>query len=181
MKVETELKLLAYADGELPAAEMEEIELLLKENNAAADLLAEFQWSRACISGADCDLKVPESREFYWSKVSRAIELSDRELERTSAGVRQAPWWQRVVMPLAGLAAVALVFNANIGKQGTDGVDMGAAGGSITTASEPVWEDANVYEFYDEKEKMSVIWVTTDGGTESVAPTRENLFRDDEF
>lgn len=180
MKEETELKLLAYVDGELPVNEAAEVELLLKENQAAADLVAELRWSHSAMEGGEVGQTVPENREFYWSKISRSIELAERQAEReVSAGTTQ-PWWRRALMPLAGLAAVVLVLNVNTGGPTPENPGEGAGAPAVATP-EPVWEDANVYEFYDEKEKMSVIWVTTDGEDELAAPTREKLFRDDEF
>ena len=46
---------------------------------------------------------------------------------------------------------------------------------------EPVYEDANVYEYYDEQEKMSVIWVTTDNTSELDSPKRDPLEDDDKL
>ena len=180
MKEEIELKLLAYADGELPAAEIAEIESLLIESPAAADLLAELRWSHSAILEADSDLKVPENREFYWSKVSRSIEAAERNAEQGTTRAPVVSWWRQAFAPLAGLAAVALVLSINLDQPATEGQE-GVAAPLTVVAPEPVWEDASVYEFYDEKEKMSVIWVTTDGSVELASPTRENLFRDDEF
>lgn len=179
MKEETELKLLAFVDGELPADEAREIESLLRENQAAASLVAELGWTRSAMVGSEAPIRVPESREFYWSKISRSIEIAERQVERETAAKDVQPWWRRALMPLAGLAAVLLVLNVNTGGP------VGETGDSVAAPSvgapEPVWEDASVYEFYDEKEKMSVIWVTTEGEEELASPTRENLFRDDEF
>ena len=180
MKEETELKLLAYVDGELPVNEVAEVELLLKENQAAADLAAELGWSHSVMEGNEAGQVVPESREFYWSKISRSIELAERQAEREVPAEATEPWWRRALMPVAGLAAIVLVLNVNTGGPSPENPGEGV-GTPVVATPEPVWEDANVYEFYDEKEKMSVIWVTTDGEDELAAPTRENLFRDDEF
>jgi anti-sigma factor RsiW len=179
MKEETELKLLAYVDGELPQNEAAEVESLLKENVMAADLVAELRWSGAAVGGNESAVPVPEGREFYWSKISRAIDAAERQSEREAASGAAEPWWRRMLIPVAGLAAVALVLS--IGGRFPQGGSANQSGSPVVSASEPVWEDANVYEFYDEKERMSVIWVTTDGNNELATPTRENLFRDDEF
>lgn len=179
MKEETELKLLAYADGELRADEVAEVEALMKDSQAAADLVAELQWARGAMQGNEANIKLPESREFYWSKVSRAIEAEERRAEREASTGAAQPWWRKILVPVAGLAALVFVLNVNMGSP-NGGTEAGGSSGAVVVP-EPVWEDASVYEFYDEEEKMSVIWVTTDGETKLSTPTREELFRDDEF
>lgn len=180
MKEETELKLLAYVDGELPQSEAAEVETLLKENAMAADLVAELRWSRVAMGGNETAVRVPEGREFYWSKISRSIEAAERRSEREVASGAGEPWWRRVLVPVAGLAAISLVLAIST-KAPQGGATTNEVGSPVVSSSEPVWEDANVYEFYDEKERMSVIWVTTDGKDELSTPTLDNLFRDDEF
>ena len=181
MKEETELKLLAYVDGELAQEEAAEVEALLHENRLAADLVGELRWTSAAMEGNDSSLKVPEGREFYWSKISRSIELAERQAERETRSGSAEPLWRRFWVPLAGFAAVALVMAINVDSPEVGNPAGATKGTSGAAVAEPVWEDASVYEYYDEKERMSVIWVTSGEENELSTPAREKLFRDDEF
>ena len=87
----TQLKLLSYVDGELPANEIAGIESLIAKDAEAADLVAELRWSREALAGGESELKVPESREFYWSKISRQIEFAEKQTECASS--LSDKWW----------------------------------------------------------------------------------------
>ena len=54
---------------------------------------------------------LPESREFYWSKIQRAIEHVEREPVQTQA---PRPWFVRLLAPLAGAAALAVFVFTSI-------------------------------------------------------------------
>jgi anti-sigma-K factor RskA len=181
MKEETELKLLAYVDGELSQEEAAEVEALLYENRLAADMVGELRWTGTVMEGNDSSLKVPEGREFYWCKISRSIEFAAQQAERETRIGSSEPLWRRIWAPLAGFAAVALVMAINVSTPEGDNPAGASKETSGAAAAEPVWEDASVYEYYDEKERMSVIWVTSGEENELSTPARENLFRDDEF
>jgi anti-sigma factor RsiW len=108
MKAELELKLQAWLDGELPAAEAEEMRRLAAVDAEAAGLAAELQTVKAAFQDNEQKAAVPETREFYWSKIERQIQ---RE-----AAVRPAPlasWaerFRRLLVPLAGVSALAAVL-----------------------------------------------------------------------
>jgi len=82
MKHEVELKLQAWMDGQLPGPEAAEIARLAETDAEARALLTELQQTRAALAGFESEIKVPESREFYWSKIARAI---DQETPRSPA------------------------------------------------------------------------------------------------
>jgi anti-sigma factor RsiW len=108
MKHDLELKLQAWLDGELPAAEAEQLRRLTAADPEAARLLAELQNIKAAFLENEQTVAVPESRPFYWSKIERQIQ---RE-----AAVRPSPalsWAERLrrwLAPLAGAAALAAVL-----------------------------------------------------------------------
>lgn len=180
MNDDAQLKLMAYVDGELPADEAAAIEAQLKTDREAADLVAELRWAAEAVSGNELELVVPESREFYWSKISQAIEFEARQAQR-AVSRPIAKWWHKVLMPVAGMAALVFVFTFTLPNQqdGTVGEGAGSltgAGSSLETAA-----DVNVYEFYDERENMSVIWVTPGAETDPKSPQRDPLNQDDRF
>jgi anti-sigma factor RsiW len=108
MKRGLELKLQAWVDGELTAAEAEEMRRLADADPDAARLAAELQSIKTAFAGDSQPVTMPETREFYWSKIERQIH---RE-----AAVRPTPglWWaerlRRWLAPLTGAAALAAVL-----------------------------------------------------------------------
>jgi anti-sigma factor RsiW len=78
MTNEQQLKLQAFLDGELPEREAREILAWTQRDSAAADLLAELKNTRAAMAKSEPHLSLPESREFFWSKIEREIQRSNR-------------------------------------------------------------------------------------------------------
>jgi len=77
MDDKAQLKLQAYLDGELPEGEARELATGLAQDQEAAALLAELRQTRDAIAGSEQVRALPESREFYWSKIQRAIERAE--------------------------------------------------------------------------------------------------------
>ena len=78
---ETELELQAYLDGELSAGEAKAIADLLGRDAGAQALYQELRTAKSLLAGNELDRKLPESREFYWSKIQRQID----QVESTQA------------------------------------------------------------------------------------------------
>jgi len=108
MNVESQLKLQAYLDGELPAGEAAELQALLARNPQAQALLTELKLTKAALAGNEPELKLPESREFYWSKIKREIERAERTPAARPA-VSGLAWWRKWLVPASAMA-VALVL-----------------------------------------------------------------------
>ena len=75
------MRLQAYLDGELPDSEAREAASLLAQDAEARALLAELKNTSAAMAGFELDIKLPESREFYWSKIEREIERQSPMIE----------------------------------------------------------------------------------------------------
>jgi anti-sigma factor RsiW len=108
MNQDLELKLQALLDGELPPAEVREIRRLAATDPAAGSLLAELQAVKAVLRHNEQTVTVPETRDFYWSKIARQIEHQ----ERTTAA-RPFPWPARlrhILAALTGVAALAVAL-----------------------------------------------------------------------
>lgn len=146
----TELKLQALVDGELDAREVRELETLLAQDAHSAALLQELKWTRSALVSHEAEVRLPESREFYWSKISRAIEAEEKHAVTAPP---ERVWWLRFLYPAAGLAAMVAVMFVVSGGRTTDG-----------SASESVTEDVNVVSFRSESEKMSVVYVADENG-----------------
>src|SRR4051794_37834337 len=116
MTDDQQLKLQAFLDGELPETDSREISALLERDAAAAALLGELTNTRNALKGFETPgtagvpptPRLPESREFYWSKIKREIERS-APAEAPAQTVSLLARLRRVLMPLGAIATLALV------------------------------------------------------------------------
>jgi anti-sigma factor RsiW len=106
MKQDLELKLQAWLDGELPPAEAEAMRRFAESDPEARSLAAGLQGIRAALLQHERPLAVPETREFYWSKIQREIQRAER-IRPTQPRVRR---WRLWLAPLAGASALAAVL-----------------------------------------------------------------------
>ena len=152
---EQQLKLQAFLDGELPEGEAREIAALVARDAEAKDLLTELRNTRQALANFEPALKLPESREFYWSKIQREIA----RLEPVQAPVQKVSvfaWLRRVLVPLGTLAvlAVAGLFAYR---------ELSPASSAL--ASNPVHlkamlADAGAYTYRDQSQGMTVVWLS---------------------
>lgn len=108
MTEDQQLKLQAFLDGELPEPEAREVAALVARNREATDLLNEMRFTRQALKASEPDVKLPESREFYWSKIQREIE----RLEPAPAAAEPAPFLARLrrfLVPAGAVAAAAIL------------------------------------------------------------------------
>src|SRR5687767_268880 len=100
-----ELKLQAYFDGELPESERREVAEWLARDQGAEALLSELKTTATLLRENEPEMALPESREFYWGKIERAIEAAERApAER--AGVPLLAQLRKFLAPFAGVALV---------------------------------------------------------------------------
>jgi len=114
MNTELMLKLQAWVDGELPASESARIAELVRSDTAAGALAAELRMTRGFLAGNEPEVKLPESRDFHWSKIQRAIERAEAE----PAARESLPWLislRRFLVPVSGVSLVAFLSVVSIG------------------------------------------------------------------
>src|SRR3954470_7064894 len=107
MDFESQLKVQSYLDAELPEGEAREVANWLARDQEAVGLHAELRNTRKAMAGFETGITLPESREFFWSKIEREIQ----RLEKPSPKAESASWLgalQRFLLPLGGVAALAL-------------------------------------------------------------------------
>jgi anti-sigma factor RsiW len=144
-----ELKLQALVDGELDVHGVREVEALLARDEFASSLVQELKWTKSAVRDGEAGVALPESREFFWSKIERGIAAEARNQAAPAAPVAPA-WWTRLLFPASGLAAMlAVMFVLSGPRSGTD-----------DALNENVAEDINAYSFHSEAEKMSVVYVS---------------------
>ncbi len=102
MNHEDELKLQAYLDGELPESESRELAGRLARDPGATALLTELRQTREAMTGFEAGLKLPESRDFYWSKIQRQVQA--QAAPRSQGAGFPFARLRRFLLPLTGVA-----------------------------------------------------------------------------
>jgi hypothetical protein len=153
MTDEQQLKLQAFLDGEdevLPEAEAREITALLARDADAMALWGELKNTCNALKDFGPGPKLPESREFYWSKIKR-------EIERSAPAAAPAPTvslftrWRRILMPLGAVATLALVGIIAL---------HAFSGGQRPIAVNSMLADAGAFTYRDESQGMTVVWLS---------------------
>jgi anti-sigma factor RsiW len=151
MKEDLQLKLQAYLDGELSSGEAQAMTELLAQDAAARDLLVELTNTRAALLSHESEIKVPDSREFYWSKIRRQIE---RE-EQASPVTRSISIMERVRRLLVPAGAVAaamlglLIVQQQLGQ-----------GGYAAMEADGVHEDSEAFTYRDYESGTTLVWLS---------------------
>ena len=152
MNQELELQLQAYLDGELSANEAHKVVELLTQDAAALALLNELTFTKKALQGNELEVTLPETAEFYWSKIAREIERQDRAASPAPA----TPWWRgsfKYFAPLGGLAAVCLLLLVPGKKE-----EAGEA--SPAAVIENLSPDIVASTFHSQSDGLKVIWLS---------------------
>jgi anti-sigma factor RsiW len=155
MNHEAQLKLQAYLDGELPAAESAEVQDCVARDADARSLLAELTNTSAALEGHEANITLPESREFYWSKIQREIERAESQAPptvRPVIGISWVSWLRRQFAPVAGVASLAMVLGLLLLRPSTGPV---SDSGVIELAS----DDMGSHTFRDQDQHITVVWL----------------------
>lgn len=151
MNDEQQLKLQAFLDGELPETEAREISAWLAQDEEANGLVKELRNTRQALKNSQSPVRVPESREFYWSKIQREID----RLEPAAEPVRKASWLQvlrRVLVPAGAVAAVAII-GIIAGRQFLP-APLASAESEMTVA------DSGAFTYHDYAHGTTLVWVS---------------------
>lgn len=151
MEYQDQLKLQAYLDGELPEAEARKLANRLAEDPEARALLTELRQTRQALAGFENDLRLPESREFFWSKIQRQIQLLEAPAPARAAPL---PWLfrlRRMLIPATGFAVVALLALV-VSREGM----TGGSDPSVETAV----EDSGAFTYHDSSAGVTLVWLS---------------------
>lgn len=150
MTDEQQLKLQAFSDGELPEAEAREVAALIARDAEAAKLHAELKNTRLALKGFDAGIALPESREFFWSKIQRGIERStpSQSVEESASVFTVLRRW----LMAAGAVALLLVAGLFAMKQ--------LSSSSYAAAPETVTElaDAGAVTYHNYETSTTLVW-----------------------
>jgi len=148
MHWEAQLKLQAFLDGELPEKEARAMAEKLAREPDSAILLTELRQTRDALAGFEEDVRLPESREFFWSKIEREIRRSERAAPAPTA----AAWLARLRRLLVPVAAMSLL--AITGFVATR--QSGSPGGETETAL----ADPGAFTYRDYNSGTTLVWLS---------------------
>ncbi len=152
MKQDLELKLQAYLDGELPSGEAKAVADLVAQDADTRALLTELTHTRSALAGFEAEIKLPETREFYWSKIARDIQRQEMNVpERSSASIFTL--LRRLAVPSGVL--VALLMGVLVVKQQL-GFDRRLAVVETDTAQ----VDAGTFTYHDFASGTTLVWLS---------------------
>jgi anti-sigma factor RsiW len=149
MDYKEQLKLQAYLDGELSEAEARQVAEWVARDQMAAGLLTELRQTREMLTGFEQEVKLPESREFFWSKVQAAIEREER-VATPAPAVPLLTRLRRFLVPAAGFAVLALLAIVTLHQPGT----------GFMAGSETSFEDAQAFTYHDFSARATLVWLT---------------------
>ena len=152
MKTQDALRIQTWLDGALPASETRAVERLIEQDTEARDLVAELRWTQTALRAGEVPRSLPESREFYWSKIRKAIEVA----EHSPGGSVRTGWVPPVLRWLApaGIAA-ALAVLLTLPILRTRPEEPWASGTEI----ESPLSDISSFSFRSEAERMTIVWI----------------------
>jgi hypothetical protein len=147
MKHELELKVQAWLDGEASDRDAARLADWIARDAEAGAVAAELGTVKKTMAGSELTPPVPDSREFYWSKI-------ERQIQREASAPRQEPisWaerWRRLLMPLAGATAFIFVLTFAIRQVQQPAFDEIS---STDTGMDAV-------TFHDQSAEMTVVWL----------------------
>jgi len=152
------LHLQAWLDGELPEVEACEVAAWVERDAEAQALRDVLVSAQACMADGEKPRAVPESREFYWSKIRQGIEAAEpsQPAPRDSFWSRLFVGW-RILAPVGAAAALALLGGWFFWPEGesTSATHTLAVGHEVET---PMAETTS-FTFRSESEQMTVVWV----------------------
>jgi anti-sigma factor RsiW len=152
MTEDQQLKLQAFLDGELSEKEAREMASWLARDAEATALGGELRNTRKALKDSEPNIRVPESREFYWSKIQREIERQEPAL----APERRASVFgilRRLLVPTATVAVI-LAVGLLAGRQ------AGLIGPLTGPESEMTVADSGAFTYEDYANGTTLVWVS---------------------
>ena len=148
---EIELKIQALVDGELTEFEAGKLRDRIKNDIRLQILHERLMQMKDLISKHEMPRVLPESSDFYWSKISQEIEVGGSAAQ-SSAQSLGMKWVFRRLAPLLGIASVALIITL----QEPNLPDLGIV---LNHNHELLSDEIDVMTFNSADDSMSVVWI----------------------
>lgn len=150
------LKYQAFVDGELSEGEARGVAEAIQRDPEAQALVAELRATRAALAGNEPEVTLPETPEFYWSKIEREIQRRGAEPVGAPGGrwLAALAGWRRFLAPVAGVAVMVFLGIAAVKFFHTGQVDDYA---QHLAEIENLSEHSTSFSF--RSDNMFVVWV----------------------
>jgi hypothetical protein len=152
MEHDAQLKVQAWLDGELSEAQARKVAKWLEQDRDAAALAGELRNTRQALTGFEAEVRLPESREFYWSKIQREI----RRLDTPATAGREGSFWARFRRLLAPASAVAVIVLAGVVLLRPAALPSFATSAAFETAS----ADSGTFTYHDYTVGTTLVWLS---------------------
>jgi anti-sigma factor RsiW len=157
MKQEIGIKLQAYLDGELSPRDAREVTVLIEKDAEARALYAELQQTSLALKANELERRLPESREFFWSKIEREIERLDAQPASPAT-----PWWlaflRRNLAAVSGVGVATALLVLGAFQMNWVSPDQ------LEVIDNPL-DDSSSLSFRSESQKMTVVWISDSSAT----------------
>jgi anti-sigma factor RsiW len=150
------IRLQAYFDGELPEREAREVAASLRTDPEAAALLREFDQTRDALNGLEQELKLPESREFFWSKIQREIQRQEARDSAPEMALSLGARLRRLLVPMTSLAMLAVLVLVSARQEDSRGSGI-----------ETIVADSGALTYHNFVTGTSVVWLSFPAESES--------------
>jgi anti-sigma factor RsiW len=158
MDYNAQLKLQALLDGELPEDEASEVAKWVAQDREAAALLEELRNTRGALAGFGAEVRLPESRQFFWSKVEREIQRLETPAPKPARESYLA-MVRRFLVPASAVAAVViagLMLNRSAGPSGL----------MVAAEIETALADSGAFTYRDYSAGTTLVWLSYPADTE---------------
>ncbi len=146
MTKEQQIRLQAFLDGELPESEMREVAAWIARDPEAAALQLELGNTSRALKDFEKDITLPESREFFWSKIEREINRQER-LQPVAPEVSPLLWLRRALISVGGVAVFLVAMLMAWPRQATAQPEV-----------ETSLADSGALTYRDEQGRMTLVW-----------------------
>lgn len=160
MEQETQLSIQALIDGELSDQKRIDIERLVTADPEAQALFDELSNTVGALKENELTRELPETREFFWSKIASEIEREDRQAEVAKDRPRVAAWWTKLLVPIGAAAALVVAFT--LFQPSAPNVPQAKPvkpAAATETLAETELEMPDTFTFYLFDQNATVIWV----------------------
>jgi len=112
----------------------------------------ELRITRGALAGFNAEVRLPESREFFWSKVEREIQRLGAPAPRPARATYLAQL-RRFLVPASAVAAV-VIAGLMLNRQ------PGSSGGSVATEMETALADSAAFIYRDFSAGTTLVWLS---------------------
>ena len=166
MNSDTQLQVQAYLDNELSVGDARKVAALISSDREFQDLYTQLRATKEMLAGNEPEVKLDESRDFYWSKIQRQIQ----SVERAPAPQAPRPLWIRLLAPLAGTAALFALLLSVMNPSSPRIVESNRPTTAALTAAvaprpihgeiEDLAPEVSSVTFRSEEEGVTVVWLS---------------------